>query len=185
MSIRNEIEEFILKFPIYQYDFLDVGEIEFHDKIRNYCKKDCAHYNKSWSCPPAVGKPAYCQTRCKDYNQALFFSSVGQYAAVEKADWKTHPKLQHDKMTRIIENFMKKQGLPVYTLTSEACAMCRRCGFPREHCRHPEEMYPCIESHCIQVSDLVEKCGMDYYLDENLFLWFSIIFFRDLPDKVF
>ena len=70
-------------------------------------------------------------------------------------------------------------GYEIYTLSSDSCAICEKCAYPEGlACRHPEHMHPCIESHGIVVSDLVERLEMDYYLGERLLLWFSIIFLR-------
>ena len=72
------IEEYITQFPIYQYAFLHVDEIEFNDKVRTICKKECPRYGKSWSCPPAVGSVEKCKETCHQYSHVLLFSSVAE-----------------------------------------------------------------------------------------------------------
>ena len=54
---KDEIESFITQFPIYQYQFLTPDEIEYNDRVRMICKKECPRYGTSWSCPPAVTGP--------------------------------------------------------------------------------------------------------------------------------
>ena len=34
----DSIEEYITRFPIYQYAFLDTQDIEFNDRVRTICK---------------------------------------------------------------------------------------------------------------------------------------------------
>ena len=48
---REEIEEFITQFPIYQYAFTEPSELEFNERVRAICKKECPRYGNSWSCP--------------------------------------------------------------------------------------------------------------------------------------
>lgn len=48
----QSIENYITQFPIYQYTFLSIDDIEFNDKVRTICKRECPRYGKSWSCPP-------------------------------------------------------------------------------------------------------------------------------------
>lgn len=173
-----EIEEFIVQFPIYQYAFLSPKDIEFDDKVRMFCKQECPRYGSSWSCPPAIGKVAQCKAHCTEYSDVLFFSSVTEVKDPENLEESKRKKSQHEKMTRIIEDFMRENGLLVYTLSSDVCTLCNKCGFPKEKCRHAKQMHPCVESHGITLADVAEFCSMDYYMGENLSLSFSIIFYR-------
>ena len=45
---HREIEALITRYPIYQYAFVSTDDIEFTDKVRSICKKECARYGKSW-----------------------------------------------------------------------------------------------------------------------------------------
>lgn len=183
MLNREDIEKFITRFPIYQYAFVTPGDIEFNDRVRIICKRECPRYGTSWSCPPAVGKVEKCRERCSRYRQALFFSSVAEVADFTDMQESLKTKKEHEKMTKIIEDHLAGQGLEVYTLSSDSCSVCEKCTFPREQCRHPELMHPCIESHGIVVANLVEKCHMDYYMGEHLLLWFSLIFFNGAEEQ--
>lgn len=78
----QSIEDYITQFPIYQYAFLSIDDIEFNDKVRTICKRECPRYGKSWSCPPAVGTVDKCKERCQQYTHALLFSSVGRSAGL-------------------------------------------------------------------------------------------------------
>lgn len=176
---REEIESFITQFPIYQYAFIQTEDITFSDKVRTICKKECPRYGTSWSCPPAVGTVEKCEQRCREYPQALFFSSVADVKNGASFKEILDTQREHEKMTQIIENYLKDQALLVYTLSTESCSVCEKCTYPRGGCLHPELMHPCIESHGIVVHHLIEQNLMDYYLGENLILWFSIIFYRD------
>ena len=61
----DSIEEYITRYPIYQYAFLATQDIEFNDRVRTICKKECPRYGKSWSCPPAVGTVEHCMEVCR------------------------------------------------------------------------------------------------------------------------
>ena len=45
---QTEIEEYITQFPIYQYAFVKPEDIEFNDRVRQICKKECSRYGASW-----------------------------------------------------------------------------------------------------------------------------------------
>lgn len=175
----QEIESFITQFPIYQYAFIDTGDLEFSDKVRTICKKECPRYGSSWSCPPAVGTVEKCKQKCLSYDHALFFSSVSDVKDI--SDMKETLKTQedHEKMTTIIEKYLKDHSMLVYTLSTESCSLCEKCTYPKSPCCHPDTMHPCIESHGIVVPNLIERNMMDYYLGDRLVLWFSLIFFKE------
>lgn len=175
---KDKIESFITQFPIYQYQFLKPEEIDYNDKVRTICKKECPRYGASWSCPPAVGTIEECMQRCKEYDEVLFFSSIAQVQDIMNLEESLKTKAEHEKMTHLIEEFLKESGFSVYTLSSDSCAVCEKCAYPKGGCRHPEQMFPCIESHGIVVANLVEKYAMDYYLGEQFIVWFSLLFFR-------
>ncbi len=175
----EKIESFIKKFPVYQYAFLSTEQVEFSDKMRLFCKRSCPHYGSSWSCPPATGKLDKCKEHCLRYTDLLLFSTVTEIPRAREKEKKIEAQIEHEKLTRLINNHMRDLGYLTYVLSSSFCKHCSKCSFPKDYCRHPEEMIPCIESHGIVVADLMEKCDMDYYMGERLQLMFSLIFFKD------
>ena len=178
MRYQN-IEEYIAQFPIYQYEMVDANEVEFSDKVRTICKKECSRYGTSWSCPPAVGNIDKCKEKCLKYSKALIFSSVAEIPDYSDMDKMLKSKRGHEQITKQIAKFLKVNQVPCYVLSSDSCALCDKCTYPKKACVRPEIMLPCIESHGIVVINLLEKRQMDYYLGENMMLWFSIIFLEE------
>ena len=74
----QSIENYITQFPIYQYTFLSIDDIEFNDKVRTICKRECPRYGKSWSCPPAVGTVDKCRERCQPVHTCPFIFFCGR-----------------------------------------------------------------------------------------------------------
>ena len=176
---QKEIEQFITQFPIYQYAFVKPEDITFSSRVRQICKKECSRYGASWSCPPAVGTVDACKERCFQYTHALFFSSIAEVRNIMDMEETLKTKPAHEEITRKIEQHLKDESLMTYTLSSDSCQECKKCAYPRGDCRHLDLMHPCIESHGIVVADLIEKNQMDYYLGENIVVWFSLIFYRE------
>lgn len=176
---QTEIEEYITQFPIYQYAFVKPEDIEFNDRVRQICKKECSRYGASWSCPPAVGTVEVCKERCMNYDYVLFFSSIAEVDNIMDMDETLKTKSEHEKITREIEQHLKDKTLLTFALSSDSCQLCDKCTYPRGGCRHLELMHPCIESHGIVVANLIEKNMMDYYLGEHMVIWFSMIFYKE------
>ncbi len=178
MITNEQIEEFISRFPVYQYTFIKPEDVEHTDKVRTICKRDCPSYDANWACPPAVAKISKCRTRCAQYTDVLFFSSVGTTEENESKAQREESKQVHEDLTKHIEDYLINNGYMIYTLTSDACTLCAKCTFPHEYCRHAELMHPCIESHGIVISDLAGKFDMDYNMGRRLHLWFSLIYYK-------
>lgn len=94
---QTEIEEYITQFPIYQYAFVKPEDIEFNDRVRQICKKECSRYGASWSCPPAVGTVEICKERCMNYDHVLFFSSIAEVDNIMDMDETLKTKSEHEK----------------------------------------------------------------------------------------
>ena len=172
------IESYIKKFPIYQYAFINPDDVDYSEKVRQRCKRTCPHYGTSWSCPPAVGKADKCKEKCLAYSDLLVFSTMTELSLGSREE-KASAQKEHEKLTKIISEHMKDRGYVVYVISSGRCSICQKCTFPRDFCRHQDEMYPCIESHGITVADLAEYCDMDHYLGNGLYLLFTLIYFKD------
>lgn len=177
MTDRQEIENLILEYPIYQYVFLRPEDVMFTERVRTICKQECKRYGTSWSCPPAVGTVDECRDRTLGYTDVLFFSTVTEVAEILDMDQTLATRGPHEEVTTEIEQLLASRGYRVLTLSSESCAICSKCAWPEgKPCRHPDVMHPCIESFGIVVSDLAEKGEMDYYLGEHELLWFTLMF---------
>ena len=138
----QSIENYITQFPIYQYTFLSIDDIEFNDKVRTICKRECPRYGKSWSCPPAVGTVDKCRERCQQYTHALLFSSVAEVPDYSNMDALLATKQEHEEITAKIEAFLKQDAWRCYTLSTDSCSICEKCTYPKKSCNHPDLMHP-------------------------------------------
>lgn len=184
-SHQSEIEQLLAGHPLYQYAFVRTSQLLFTQRVREICRQECPRYGRSWSCPPAVGSVEHCREICQTYPDVLFFSTVAEVSDVLNMEETLATRAEHERITTDIERQIRALGLDTYTLSSDSCAICESgenapgCAYPGGACRHPALMHPCIESHGIVVADLVETCEMDYYLGEQILLWFSLILYRE------
>ena len=143
--IYDEIEEYIAGYPIYQYAFMDSAEVEFSDRVRTICKKECTRYGHSWSCPPAVGSVRSCEAICKKYPKTLLFSTVAEVEDYSNMDKLLESKEEHELITRQILRYLKEHDVICYALSSDSCSICYKCAYPKA-CRHPEAVGYSLES---------------------------------------
>lgn len=175
-DIENKIEEILTAYPVFQYGFLDVGDIEFKEEVRHICKQECARYNSSWACPPAVGTVEECKRRCESYGKALVFTTLAEVSDVSNMEETLATRREHEEIVHGICKELDEAGLKRLALSSDSCAICACCAWPEAPCRHPEEMLPCIESYGILVTSAAERLSMDFFYDSRTVVWYGIIF---------
>ena len=174
---REILEQKLAQLPLYQYAFLRTEELVFTERVRRICEQECPMYGKTWACPPAVGSVEECQARCLQYPEALVLTTITEVSDIANLQETLDTRAPHEAVTREAAEFVKEQAEDVMVLSTEACAVCEHCAYPDAPCRHPDKLYPCVESHGILATDIAEKYGMDFF-DGNIVTWFSIIFYK-------
>ena len=153
---RAAVEAQLAELPLAEYVWFETAELEFSERIRTVCRENCPRYNKTWACPPAVGSVEACRA----------LATRGP----------------HEELTRQVSAILRAQGTEVYGLSTESCAICAHCAWPDGPCRHPDRMFPCVESHGIVVTALAERHGIEFQYGGNVVTWFSLLLYRETPD---
>ncbi len=175
----EKLEAFLAGFPIYEYRLLDTPKISVYPRVRTICEVECERYGSTWACPPAVGTIEECEKRIKAYPQGIFFSSVAEVSDLINMKEMLSTRKGHEELTTQVGKFLQQEGYEIFILSTESCDLCETCAYLEgKPCRYPERMHPCLESHGILASEIVEKEQMEYHLGGNTILWFSLILFR-------
>ena len=172
------LEEQLRELPIVQYEFFETAELTFSPRVRAVCEMDCARYGTSWACPPAVGTVEECRARCLQYPRALLLTTMNEVEDITDLEGTLSTRGDHEEITRQADALLRSQGAETYPLSTESCAICRKCAYPEGPCRHPEKMFPCVESHGILIIDTAERFGIDFQAGGNIVTWFSLILYR-------
>lgn len=175
---REELEQELLQYPILQYAFLKTDQISFLQRVRDVCKNECPRYGTSWSCPPAVGSVEECRKRCLEYEDLFVFTTIAEVSDITNMEETLATRMEHEEITRQITEIFKKHYGQALTLSTESCAICRKCAYPSAPCRHPDRMFPCVESYGILATELAELGGLDFMNGTNVVTWFSVVFHK-------
>ena len=175
---RELLEEKLSELPLYFYDFFDPRELEFSSRIRWICEHECPMYGQSWACPPGVGSVDCCRQKCMAYDHCLLISSIVEVRDIADMEETLATRPDHEALTEQVREMMKEQGIDPFILSTEACTICDRCAILEgEACRFPEKMHPCVESHGINVVDVLEKRGLNFQFGANVVTWVSLLFY--------
>ena len=177
MLNRELLEQQLSEMPLFQYAFMKSDELTFTQRVRHICETECPQYGTTWACPPAVGTVEECKARCRSFEDLLMISTVTEVSDIANLQETLDTRAGHEAITRQVVQLIRDQGLETMTLSTESCAICPHCAYPDGPCRHPEKMFPCVESQGILVTDLAEKHGLDF-MNGNIVVWFSLILFK-------
>lgn len=180
MLDREKLEAQLSELPLYIYGYIDPTELEFSDRVRWICEHECSMYGKSWACPPGVGSVPQCKAKCLSYDRCLMISTITEVADISDLRATLATRTAHEELTDYVAGLMRQQGVEPYILSTEACALCKRCAIlDGQSCRFPEKMHPCVESQGINVIPVLENMGMPFLYGENVVTWVSLLLFRD------
>ncbi len=178
---RTRLEEQLRELPLAQYAFFRTDALEITPRVRAVCEQECPRYGKSWACPPAVGSVADCRRRVLSYPEGLLIVTLTEVDDIADMEQTLATRPAHEKVTRQVAHLLEAEGVAPFVLSTESCAICEVCTYPGAPCRHPEQMYPCVESHAILVTALADRLGVEYQYGGNVVTWFSLLLFRDEP----
>ena len=174
---RELLEQQLQELPLFQYAFMKSSELSFTERVRFICKEECPRYGTTWACPPAVGSVDSCKAQCLTYPDMLMITTVTEVADIANVEETLATRGDHEEITRQVAELMKAQGCELRVLSTESCALCQTCTYPDAPCRHPEKMFPCVESQGILVTELCEKYGMEFF-NGNIVTWVSLLLYR-------
>ena len=175
---REWLEEQLSQLPLYIYDFVDLKDLEFSDRIRWICENECPMYGKTWACPPGVGSVGECQKKCLSYENCLLISTIVEVNDITNIEETLATRGDHEAVTNEVGELLRQQGVKPYILSTEACEICESCAIAEgKPCRFPEKMHPCVESHGINVVPMLEKLGLEFQFGANVVTWISLLLF--------
>lgn len=170
------IEEFIYDYPVCEFYHIKKDDLVFSDKVRYICEHECDHYNKSWACPPVIGSIEECMKECHEYENVFLFTTVAEVSDPLNLTETLEAKGNHEMVTRDILKEFKSRFNKAMAL-STGCMICKKCAYPDEPCRHPDERLSTIESHGIVIMQTAANLGITYDCGNNIVTYFSIVFY--------
>ncbi len=161
---------------VHQCGVIDAVDIPFDREVRNACKMNyCGNYNKSWSCPPAIGDLDDIIDMCKRRTSAIIFSTKHQLEDSFDFEGMMRGRIEHESVYP--EVFARLSLENTLLLGAGCCKKCEQCTYPTEPCRHPESLEISMEAAGVDVLALSRLLGINYHNGANTVTYFSAILF--------
>jgi len=147
-------------------------------KFRKLCETNkCGTYDKSWTCPPAIGKPEDCVKKLEDYNNAIIITNTYKGLNMENLDEIKDMMKSHQDLCRDVKKMFQKEGFDELTLTDGACTYCRKCSYPKE-CKHPAKKVPSVSGFGIDMGEYIPSTGLPFEFKKDEATLYGLVLFK-------
>jgi len=158
----------------FEYAAIPTSEIAFSPELLKACEKNtCGKYNKSWTCPPAIGSLENQKEKISAFPSAFVFTTKGNLEDSFDYEGMMKAKDYHDRLTAELHEKFGKTNL---VFGAGGCRVCDTCAYPSP-CRLPDKVYSSIEAAGINVTGLAQAAGLHYNNGENTITYFSMILY--------
>ena len=163
---------------IHQYAFLKTTDLVFSQGVRSLCEMNsCGQYGKTWACPPGTGTLEECQARVMAFENLFVFTTLHPLEDSYDFEGMMEGKKRHSDLCPAIADLFRQHGKTLLILSAEGCCRCETCTYPDAPCRHPDTLYPSIESYCVEVNRLAKTAGINYINGANTVTYFGCIIY--------
>ena len=177
---RTLTKEMALKQGFDHVGFAEIEKMEFMPEIRDMCATNrCGKYKTSWACPPACGTLEEVTQRVKAYDYAMILQSTE--AMEDDFDWEAIQKASKrcgESLNKLAKE-LRSLGKNVLAMGSGGCSKCKKCTYPDEPCRFPDELNFSMEACGLLVSSECEKANMKYTYGPQTMTFNATIFIKE------
>jgi len=163
------------------FDAMGITEAEnlkFMPEVRDMCAAGkCGAYNKSWSCPPAIGTIEDSYKKIKGYQYCLVLQCIAQM----EDDFDVEAMQDAGERIRIaLEKIVAelKPKMEILSMGCGGCRLCSKCTYPDAPCRFPEKVFPSMEAYGLMVSNVCKKANVPYYHGKNTLAYTCCVLYK-------
>jgi predicted metal-binding protein len=173
MEIQTAIEA-ALAGRAHEFGVIETSGLSFSPELYDTCRTNvCGNYNKSWTCPPAVGSLEEQREKILRWKHALVFTTKFELEDSFDVEGMGEARRIHNRLTMDIRG--KFSANPVYG--AGGCSVCPSCAYPAP-CRFPGRAISAVEAAGINVTELSRTAMVKYNNGPNTITYFSMILFN-------
>ena len=172
----EEILKQALEGQAFEHAVVSTRAIRFSPELYKACEANvCGKYNKSWTCPPAIGTIEKQKERILAFSSAFVFTTKADLEDSFDFEGMMQAKDYHDELTARMH---KRFGGTNPVFGAGGCKICETCAYP-DPCRFPDRIYSAIEAAGIDVAELSRTGGLHYNNGESTITYFSMVLFNE------
>jgi len=177
-----DIRKLCLDMGTMKAEEIPVSKLSLEPGLRQFCELNhCGRYNRSHTCPPAVGDVETLIRELKTFDQAVIWQNIYPLEDSFDLEGMMEGQKQHSGMAIKIARIVYKElgRSQALVLSAGSCSICDLCGcITGEPCRHPEDALISLEAYGINVTQISQISGLRYINGANTVTYFAGVFTR-------
>ena len=168
-ALEERIFTLCQRHGIERVHLIKTSQIMVAQWVRLKCRYGCDNYNTNWCCPPATVTVKEAKEILREYKSALLLCGEADHPHFyQNNSKKRRRQVQFWKGTVAIERELFLLGYhKAFGLTSESCALCKKCVYP-ENCLFPREKRPSVESFSIDIFKTLNRLGKEVKVAQKI-----------------
>ncbi len=159
-----------LKIAAEEIGFEHFGEVNmnaliFQPEVRDMCAANkCAHYGRSWTCPPGCGTLEEMAEKVKKFSTGLLVQTTVELE--DSFDFEAMAEgaqTQKERFNALADRLHASETRCMLMGAGESCENCAECTYPDAPCRFPDKAQPSMEACGLNVSQVCGASGVKYY----------------------
>jgi len=157
---------------------IDGNGIVIDERVREMCKQNvCGHYDRNWTCPPAVSSLDEIRCKLAQFNSAVIIFRI--YGIKSNFDLKGMVDGISDFRSRLVK---MKHDFPedgeFMILGVGSCLLCEKCAYiDGKKCKNPEDAFISVEASGIDVMRLMKDNGLNYHNGPKTVTYIGMVFY--------
>lgn len=161
--------------------FIDPKQIPVVPGFRMFCEENrCGKYGANYSCPPDAGTVEELRDKLQAEEKAIVLTSHWAMDGYDDTEAVAFARKAHNSAIRRILDAMREGGWNGFAAGSGGCSLCNPCKkVLGEPCAFPDKRISCISAFCVNVTELAQKCGLEFSWDPGQLSLFGIIAYHE------
>ncbi|MCL2296375.1 MAG: DUF2284 domain-containing protein [Methanomassiliicoccaceae archaeon] len=147
-------------------------------KCRELCAQNlCGEYGVTWGCPPGIDTEEGCLKTVRGFPNAALL--IKEFNNIDLKDKELIRKLgiSHQNACRKLGLELRKEGYRALALTDGGCKYCKKCSYPDDPCRFPDQRVTSISAYGIMMDVYLRSQNIDFrFRDDGMTLYGLILY---------
>ena len=165
--------------------FIAPEDIPVNPAFRRFCEENrCGKYNANYSCPPNCGTVEELRQKTLAEDKVVIFTTHWNIDDHADRDGIEAAKKYHNTAALHLLNQLRDAGYDGFVVGYNGCNLCNPCKrVLNEPCAFPDKRISCMSAYCINVTQLAQKCGLEFAWNPGELFLFGMAAFHEREVK--
>ncbi len=165
MTTIEKLKEYAAEIGFEHFGEVKMDALKFQPEVRDMCAANkCAHYGRSWTCPPGCGTLEEMAEKVKQFSTGLLVQTTVELEDSFDFEAMAEGAVKQKERFNALADKLHADNIKCLLMgAGESCENCKECTYPDAPCRFPDKAQPSMEACGLNVSQVCKGSGLEYY----------------------